>query len=124
VKRDPIVIIVVAMVVTVMLVFGLQMARRNSGGGRCQHRPQHEGRTCPRLHARIARWENGSALRLPRQRCVAEFLGNLVPALQDRNALVWPNCRRSMGRKDYRLSAWPWTMPAPRKSANSRTIWE
>jgi peroxiredoxin len=32
VKRDPVVIIVVAMVVTVMLVFGIQMARRNSGG--------------------------------------------------------------------------------------------
>jgi peroxiredoxin len=32
VKRDPVVIIVVAMVVTVMLVFGFQMARRNSGG--------------------------------------------------------------------------------------------
>jgi peroxiredoxin len=31
VKRDPVVIIVVAMVVTVMLVFGFQMARRNSG---------------------------------------------------------------------------------------------
>lgn len=30
-KRDPVVIIVVAMVVTVMIVFGLQMARRNSG---------------------------------------------------------------------------------------------
>ena len=30
-KRDPVVIIVVAMVVTVMLVFGFQMARRNSG---------------------------------------------------------------------------------------------
>ncbi len=29
-KRDPVVIIVVAMVVTVMLVFGFQMARRNS----------------------------------------------------------------------------------------------
>jgi peroxiredoxin len=31
VKRDPVVIIVVAMVVTVMLVFGFQAARRNSG---------------------------------------------------------------------------------------------
>jgi peroxiredoxin len=31
VKRDPVVVIVVAMVVTVMLVFGFQMARRNSG---------------------------------------------------------------------------------------------
>jgi len=31
VKRDPVVIIVVAMVVTVMLVFGVQRARRNSG---------------------------------------------------------------------------------------------
>jgi peroxiredoxin len=31
VKRDPVVIIVVAMVVTVMIVFGFQMARRNSG---------------------------------------------------------------------------------------------
>ena len=31
-KRDPVVIIVVAMVVTVMLVFGFQMARRKSGG--------------------------------------------------------------------------------------------
>ncbi len=30
-KRDPVVIIVVAMVVTIMLVFGFQMARRNSG---------------------------------------------------------------------------------------------
>ena len=30
-KRDPVVIIVVAMVVTVMIVFGFQMARRNSG---------------------------------------------------------------------------------------------
>ncbi len=30
-KRDPVVIIVVAMVVTVMLVFGVQRARRNSG---------------------------------------------------------------------------------------------
>ena len=29
-KRDPVVIIVVAMVVTVMIVFGFQMARRNS----------------------------------------------------------------------------------------------
>ena len=28
-KRDPVVIIVVAMVVTVMIVFGFQMARRN-----------------------------------------------------------------------------------------------
>jgi peroxiredoxin len=32
VKRDPVVIIVVAMVVTVMLVFGFQVARRKSGG--------------------------------------------------------------------------------------------
>jgi peroxiredoxin len=31
VKRDPVVIIVVAMVVTVMIVFGFQMARRNAG---------------------------------------------------------------------------------------------
>jgi peroxiredoxin len=31
VKRDPVVIVVVAMVVTVMLVFGFQRARRNSG---------------------------------------------------------------------------------------------
>ena len=30
-KRDPVVIVVVAMVVTVMLVFGFQRARRNSG---------------------------------------------------------------------------------------------
>ena len=30
-KRDPVVIIVVAMVVTVMIVFGFQVARRNSG---------------------------------------------------------------------------------------------
>jgi peroxiredoxin len=34
VKRDPVVIIVVAMVVTIMLVFGFQMARRNSGPAR------------------------------------------------------------------------------------------
>jgi peroxiredoxin len=34
VKRDPIVIIVVAMVVTVMLVFGFHMARRNSDRSR------------------------------------------------------------------------------------------
>jgi peroxiredoxin len=33
VKRDPVVIIVVAMVVTVMLVVGFQVARRNSGHG-------------------------------------------------------------------------------------------
>jgi len=33
VKRDPVVIIVVAMVVTVMLVAGFQVARRNSGHG-------------------------------------------------------------------------------------------
>lgn len=31
-KRDPVVIIVVAMVVTVMLVVGFQVSRRNSGG--------------------------------------------------------------------------------------------
>ena len=31
-KRDPVVVIVVAMVVTAMLVFGFQMARRNSRG--------------------------------------------------------------------------------------------
>jgi len=31
VKRDPVIIIVVAMVVTVMIVFGFQVARRNSG---------------------------------------------------------------------------------------------
>jgi len=31
VKRDPVVIIIVAMVVSLMLVFGLHMARRNSG---------------------------------------------------------------------------------------------
>ena len=30
-KRDPVVIIVVAMVVTVMLVVGFQVSRRNSG---------------------------------------------------------------------------------------------
>jgi thiol-disulfide isomerase/thioredoxin len=32
VKRDPVVLIVVAMIVTVMLVFGFRMARRPSGG--------------------------------------------------------------------------------------------
>ena len=46
-KRDPIVIIVVAMVVTVMLVFGLQMARRNSGGVASNTGPSMKGVLAP-----------------------------------------------------------------------------
>ena len=45
-KRDPIVIIVVAMVVTVMLVFGFQMARRNSGRT-ASAGPSMKGQTAP-----------------------------------------------------------------------------
>jgi thiol-disulfide isomerase/thioredoxin len=47
VKRDPIVIIVVAMVVTVMLVFGFQMARRNSGGVAANTGPSMKGVLAP-----------------------------------------------------------------------------
>jgi peroxiredoxin len=46
VKRDPVVIIVVAMVVTVMLVFGFQMARRNSRGA-VNAGPNMKGQTGP-----------------------------------------------------------------------------
>jgi len=46
VKRDPVVIIVVAMVVTVMLVFGFQLARRNSRGV-VNAGPNMKGRTAP-----------------------------------------------------------------------------
>jgi peroxiredoxin len=45
VKRDPVVIIVVAMVVTVMLVFGFQMARRTSRGVNAG--PSMKGQTAP-----------------------------------------------------------------------------
>ncbi len=45
-KRDPVVIIVVAMVVTVMLVFGFQMARRNSGRV-ANAGPSMKGQTAP-----------------------------------------------------------------------------
>ena len=45
-KRDPVVIIVVAMVVTVMLVFGFQMARRNSGRV-ASAGPSMKGQTAP-----------------------------------------------------------------------------
>jgi len=47
VKRDPVVIIVVAMVVTVMLVFGFQMARRSPRGGVADAGPNMKGRTAP-----------------------------------------------------------------------------
>jgi peroxiredoxin len=46
VKRDPVVIIVVAMVVTVMLVFGFQLARRNSRGV-VNAGPNMKGQTAP-----------------------------------------------------------------------------
>jgi peroxiredoxin len=46
VKRDPVVIIVVAMVVTVMLVFGFQMARRNTGRV-VSTGPSMKGQTAP-----------------------------------------------------------------------------
>jgi peroxiredoxin len=45
VKRDPVVIIVVAMVVTVMLVFGFQMARRTGRG--VSAGPSMKGQTAP-----------------------------------------------------------------------------
>jgi peroxiredoxin len=45
VKRDPVVIIVVAMVVTVMLVFGFQMARRTGRGVSAV--PSIKGQTAP-----------------------------------------------------------------------------
>ena len=44
-KRDPVVIIVVAMVVTVMLVFGFQMARRTGRG--VSAGPSMKGQTAP-----------------------------------------------------------------------------
>jgi len=46
VKRDPVVIIVVAMVVTVMIVFGFQMARRNAGQT-ASAGPSMTGQTAP-----------------------------------------------------------------------------
>ena len=52
-KRDPVVIIVVAMVVTVMLVFGIQKVRRNPRTG-CQCRAQHERPGGARLHFGVA----------------------------------------------------------------------
>jgi peroxiredoxin len=47
VKRDPVVIIVVAMVVTAMLVFGFQMARRSPRGGSPDTGPSMKGQTAP-----------------------------------------------------------------------------
>ena len=45
-KRDPVVVIVVAMVVTIMIVFGFQMARRNSRGV-VNAGPNMKGQTAP-----------------------------------------------------------------------------
>ena len=45
-KRDPVVIIVVALVVTVMIVFGFQVARRNSGAA-ASASPSMNGQAAP-----------------------------------------------------------------------------
>jgi peroxiredoxin len=47
VKRDPVVIIVVAMVVTVMLVFGFQKVRRRSGAGIPRTGNEMKGQAAP-----------------------------------------------------------------------------
>ena len=107
-KRDPVVIIVVAMVVTVMLVFGFQMARRNSGGAPVAG-PSMKGHRRSRLCPEVSRWQDGSPFRFSRQSCAVELLGHLVPALQNRDALVRraakairaagiTDCRRRHGR--------------------------
>ncbi len=80
-RRDPVVLVVVALVVALMLVFGFKMARHSSQGmatGNAQmkwHRP--------RLYPAIPRRQNRPPLRLPRQTSSPEFLGDLVRAMQD-----------------------------------------
>ena len=77
-KRDPVVIIVVAMVVTVMIVFGFQMARRKSGQT-VNAGPEHEWAAGAGFHIGIAGRQNRASVRFPRQGRAAELLGHLVP---------------------------------------------
>ena len=78
-KRDPVVLIVVAMVVALMLVFGFKLARHST-----QDIATGAAQTAgPRLHPAIPRRQNRPPLRLPRQTRSPELLGNLVRAVQD-----------------------------------------
>ena len=60
-KRDPVVIIVVAMVVTVMIVFGFQIARRGSGQT-ADGRLQHEWPNGAGFHSGITGRQDGAPL--------------------------------------------------------------
>ena len=86
-KRDPVVIIVVAMVVTVMLVWDF----RWRGGIPATAPPvaaSMNGQAAPDFTLETLDGKTVHLSDFQRQGRSAEFLGDLVPALQDRDALV------------------------------------
>ena len=102
-KRDPVVIIVVAMVVTVMIVFGFQMARRNAGQTASAGGASMTGQAAPGRHFGIAGWQDCALVRFPRQGHIAEFLGHVVPACKIEVALVCRVAESSTDRKGLQI---------------------
>ena len=86
-RRKPVVTFVVAMVVMVMVLFGIERAGRSAGhlGAR---RADYGRQGSSGLRSPIDRRQDRSALGFSREGGAAEFLGNLLRALQDRDAVV------------------------------------
>ena len=118
-KRNPLALVVVAVVVAAMLYFGFHMARARSVPP-----PITKSTPAPDFTLAIARRQEHAPVGPARQSGAAEFLGHVVQSVQDRNAVARRIAEpvRTQGPADRRRrDGW---MTVRKTSPSSPKIWE